>query len=66
MHKHPKLKEGCTNILTSKDIDVMQIIQTKFEGDALIKIMKTSFGARKRTNSKCIISPFWYLFSEGN
>ena len=25
----------------------MQIIQTKFEGDALIKIMKTSFGARK-------------------
>ena len=32
----------------------MQIIQTKFEGDALIKIMKTSFGARKRTNSNAL------------
>ena len=42
MHKHPKLKGWCTNILPSKDIDDMQIIQTKFEGDALIKIMKTS------------------------
>ena len=32
----------------------MQIIQTKFEGDALIKIMKTSFGARKLIISKLV------------
>ena len=42
MHKHPKFKGWCTNSLPSKDIDVMQIVQSKFEGDALIKIMKTS------------------------